>query len=78
MWSKGILNRYAETLKPAQGDALRKEVAAIQFEKGTEVCVAIEGERAFARAGIANLYGDLASRVMEFITEDDMRALQNL
>jgi len=78
MWSKGILTRYADTLESEQGEALKREMNAIQYEDGRDVCVAIEGERAFARAGIAYLYQDLASRVIEFTTEDDMKALRNL
>lgn len=73
MWSKDILNRYADTLETEQGKALKREVDVIQFGEGTEVCIAIEGERAFARAGIASLYKDLVSRLLEFIQDEDIQ-----
>lgn len=78
MWSKGILTRYADTLDEQQGEALKREIDAIQFDNGTEVCAGIEGAQAFTRAGISHLYADLASRVREFTTDEDMRTFANL
>ena len=73
-----MLTRYADTLDRQEGEALKEEIRGIQFKAGTEICVAVEGERAFARAGISHLYADLASRVFEFIRDEDIQALASL
>ena len=78
MYSKGILLRYADTLDPESREALKREVERVQFEDGTELCVAIEAERAFRRARIGNLYVGLAERVFEFTTPEDLEALAKL
>ena len=68
MYSKNILTEYADTLAPEQGAALKKEIEVIQYEKGSNLCVPIEAKRAFVRAGIADLYGDLAFKVFGVTT----------
>lgn len=75
MYSRGMLLRYADTLNPEPREALRREVESVQFEDGTELCVAIEAVHAFMRARIGNLYDDLAERVLEFATPEDHEAL---
>jgi hypothetical protein len=78
MWTKGILTRYAESLEDQEQDAaLKKEIANIQYSGNSEACVAVEGEQAFVRANIAELYRDFADRFLEFATEEDFRAILN-
>ncbi|MFC1748999.1 hypothetical protein ACFL2V_09365 [Pseudomonadota bacterium] len=70
MYSKGILTRYADTIKNSeQREALKREIDAIQYEE-FGLCVGIEGRRAFVRAGIEHLYGDFFCRLAEFVMEE--------
>lgn len=78
MWTKGILKRYADSLENLeQGAALKREIQKIQCSGNSEACVAVEEERAFVRANIAELYRDFADRFLEFATADDMSEILN-
>lgn len=79
MWTRGVLERYADQVpEPEKKERLAEAITTIRFESAgaIQMVAGQEAEQAFERAGLGDLYDDLSSRTLEFVTEDDLRALQ--
>lgn len=76
MYTKGILNRYADSLDISQGEVLKQEVANVECIKGYDICGSVDAVNAFVRAGIESLFLDFEMHFKEFIDQSDLDELE--
>jgi hypothetical protein len=75
MYTRGMLKRYADTLTDQDGERLRAQLSSIIWAPGSndKLCVAVEAENAFQRAG---LIMD-SRRLLEQAIEEDFQLLSS-